>query len=817
MKKNFFTVKNILMGVFATTAMATTSCSDDFEDFDSPKSGTSISFSSNDPLGIGYNSITADVNEISSTMIPVNTDRISISNSNANIEYKVISKDGKTFIHPVYHGNGGETDVVRISHMDSNVNKAMFVSINPASQNAIASRAVSAAEMYDNVLNTLAFGIIPGKPAPEVKAELPVFNVNAIMEYNRAAADMQDNIFSIRESRFSDYFYRHAKSHNEHVQQEAKSVGIDLAIPFGGVNFGFGMNYNKNENSKSMQERESATYGWVERAAVGSISQTCLLKMLDKDYADNNALEEYVDQTAKAIMAVDGNYNVEILKSDIRSALAFQKVMSASLNDALNNTNSSAYKMYNQANEGDITNLRNLITRYGMYVSTTCQMGGIAQTTLSRNANSSEVGIEWAIKMKASGAQNMTIKQTETREVKDSLGNVVKKVIDSNPSAAQFTLTVDKSSKVQDILQAMDEQTETKCWGGSSATEVKDWKFNADDPSQWVCISYASPRQDNLGFCAKESNEMKKTDSNLIPLWRLCIDPVRRAALRNLIEPDAKNQINYFSYDERGAKHLVIADVQLKLFKKDVKEKDVLPYYAQDHRKTGSKKHLYIPLRNNENGLAGAQSIVSLGRQDLLLRESNDFVGSYDPVLIDNTMVPFVAYEWVYDKDLGNDYTGITSINFGTASGEETVCSERTFTMIHGCPAMDPDGSQYLLLTYAKDNTPINERIKAVGFQYTKNVGKAKRGQVFASSLGTELNGNYDTSAEYTKHWGGNDFLNSNVKEGTHIFHGIWCSWYTLAIGKNTYQTKKTIYPCASTKDVTYDITQMIKDAVKSE
>lgn len=806
MKKNLTTVKNILMGVLAATAMTMASCSDDYEDFNAPKNEVSQAFSANDPLGIGYNTLTANVDELGETMLPVNTNRISITNTNGNMSYSVVSANGKTFIRPSYNGKGGETDIVTIKHMDSNAQKSVFVTINSNACQLVSRAAADVDKKAQKVINTLANGIIPGKAAPEVKANNQVFDVDAMAKFYTEA---KGSFLKVDPAPYSNYFFRKAKDHNEHVQKEAKAVGFDLAIPLGGVNFGFGGSFSKSSSTHTVREKETATYGWVERTVVGCMNNDFLLTMLDEEYeGKEQTLKDLVSSMADAIMAKDGNYNRQDLENDIRLALAYQKVMYEPLNNALNNNSNNTSSAFSKYTGHE----RDLISSYGMYVSPTCQLGGIAQSTMTKNSSSSEIGFEWAMKMKAECNSNTTIKSSETTENKDDkLGKVVKKVIESNPTAAQFKLSVDKSSSVQDILEAMQLETETKCWGGVGTNDIDKWTFDTNNPDQWVCISYASPSESSDNYYSEEKG------TNLIALWRLCLDPERRAALRQLTEPDADKKIPYFDYVKTEGRHLVIADVQLKVFKKDVNEKDVLPYYAQDHRKTGSKKHLYIPLRNNENGLAGTQSIVSLGRQDLLLRESNGFVGSYDPALIDYTMVPFVAYEWVYDNDLGKDYTGITSINFGTANGEETVCSERTFKMIHGCPAMDPDGSQHLLLTYAKDNTPINERIKAVGFQYTKNVDKAKRGQVFASSLGTELNGNHDTSAEYAKHWGGNDFLNSNVKEGTHIFRGIWCSWYTLAISKNSYQTKKTIYPCASTKDVTYDITQMINEALQGE
>lgn len=795
MKKNLTTVKNILMGVLAATAMTMASCSDDYEDFNAPKNEVSQAFSANDPLGIGYNSVAVNMNEIESAMIPVNTNRINITNSNPNIEYKVVNKDGKTFILPVYRGNGGETDIIRISHMDSDAKKAVFVTINPSS-NGLVTRATTGDSMEERVLNTLANGLIPGKAAPEVEAELPIFNVQDLQTYDKMASDMHSSFIKIQKSPYSDYFYRHAKNHNEHVQQEANSVGFDLAIPLGGWNFGFGMDYNKNTSSHTIQERESATYGWVERAATGSISQEFLLNMLDKEYADKgtNALNDYVDQTAKAIMAVDNNYQADELDGDVRMALAYQKVMNQGLNNALNNPNSSAYKLYTEAN------LRNLITKYGMYVSTSCQMGGIAQTTYSRNANSSETSIEWVLKMKASGSQNKTVKETEKTEVKiDSLHKAVSKIVESNPTAAKFTLNIDKSSKVQDILQTMDEQTETKCWGGSGAKETKDWTFDANNPSQWVCISYSSPCNENTGF---------RGNSSLIPLWKLCIDPARRAALRKLIEPDANQLINYFEYKKAGAKHLVIADVQLKVYTRGENNNNILPYYAKDNRPTGCKTHLYIPLVNRVGRFSATGEPVKFGRGSILLEKGDD-----ERVYIENTMVPFVAYEWVYDEDVANglDYTGITSIDFGSGKANAVKCSERTYKMMKPCAGYCPRKDIFLLLTYAQNTTPIKDRIKAVGFQFTD---KDYKNTVFASSLGTDAGGNYNTKDAYNEHWCQKDFINHNVETGKNIYEGLVRRW-SLMGGSEPYSSEKPVYPCASVKEVTANVNLLIQDALQ--
>ncbi|MCQ2212619.1 MAG: hypothetical protein MJZ36_03170, partial [Bacteroidaceae bacterium] len=447
---------------------------------------------------------------------------------------------------------------------------------------------------------------------------------------------------------------------------------------------------------------------------------------------------------------------------------------------------------------------RDLITKYGMYVSTSCQMGGIAQTTYSRNANSSETSIEWALKMKASGSQNKTVNETEKSEQKiDS--KIISKIVQSTPAAAKFTLNVDKSSKVQDILQTMDEQTETKCWGGSGAKETKDWTFNANDPSQWVCISYSSPCEESMGF---------RGNSSLIPLWKLCIDPARRAALRKLIEPDENQCINYFEYKKAGAKHLVIADVQLKVYKRDVKKEEILPYYAKDNRPTGCKTHLYIPLINRMDEFSAIDEPVKFGRADLLLKD-NENEGYH----ITHTMVPFVAYEWVYDEDVKNglDYTGITSIDFNNSKKNAIRCSERTYNMMEPRAAYCPRKDIFLLLTYAQNTTPIENRIKAVGFQFTD---KKKKNTVFASSLGTEKGGNYNTEAAYNEHWGNKDFINHNVDTDKNICEGlerVFRMPFTDVYAGPTepYSTKKTVYPCASVKEVTANVTMLIQDALQ--
>ena len=85
---------------------------------------------------------------------------------------------------------------------------------------------------------------------------------------------------------------------------------------------------------------------------------------------------------------------------------------------------------------------------------------------------------------------------------------------------------------------------------------------------------------------------------------------------------------------------------------------------------------------------------------------------------------------------------------------------------------------------------------------------------MFASSLGTEKGGNYNTEAAYNEHWNKKDFINHNVETGKNIYEGLVRRWYYYG-GSEPYSSEKPVYPCASVKEVNDNVTMLIQDALQ--
>lgn len=813
MKKNFITVaKSLIMGLAVTTSVTMVSCSDDLAEIPQSTEMNSNLLDSNSPFGCGYNSLSVSCAELLETTIPLNTADVVLTNTNRYFSYMINNVGGQYVIRIAYNGNPGnfESDILTITSKDGKTTKNIFVSLTGET---LMTRACS---IEDNspmacVLNSMAHGFIPGKVAEDAKAAGVLFSAETIKNLNDK--NKGDDLITINtNNRKSNYFFDKATSHNEVIKKTSLSTGLNLAIPVKGWNLGLDASYKRDKSESHVEDRETAMYGWKARAASGHLNKALLGTRLDNTYKNNkDKLESLVEDYAKAIVAVSGESDIESVKNDVRMALAMQSIMTTSAVNLLNNPNSSAYKMYDNSDE----KIRELIKTYGMYVSTDCQMGGMAQTTLTKKSDASNISLEQAMQV-ALSASSQTSTSTNSKseaktESKEEGNSVVTKIIKTTPSTASVKATMGLNLSEQQIKEAMEIHTETKAWGGNMVQDINKWNLEYDKTNTWVCISFATPNDDtDFGEIkdqeAEEASIAALNNGSIIPIWKLALDPNRREALRKMIEPDSDNKINYFYYTSSRNRTLVIADVKYKFYNKGTNDSDIKSFYDYDSRPEGKKMHLYIPMRQNSTTLGTQDGYINLGHKEISTDKGHE-------KNVSHMMVPFVAYEYVYDDDVkeNKDYTGIRYIRMGDgAQNGETVASGWTFEIMNGTWEVDPKGSQYLVVAYAQKSTPLSQRVRGVGFCFSNdNTNGNLKGKIFASSIGADLEpNNYDmTRDDFNKHWS-----NGNMKVHGNCLPNV-IDTKTGFLGSDI-NTRKKVQPCYTFVPVTRsNIDQSLKKA----
>lgn len=799
MKKHFIPISRLLLiGIVTTTTVTVTSCRDDLDDLKSTSAGNTQTA---DALESGYNVITASYSQLFTTRVPISTNEVTITNVNSKFKYPVVQEGGQYYIEPSFSGEmtDNETDVMKIETKDGKKHKSILVTLTGEKCSMLSRGAGggSTTEEVDTltakgkVLYNLTCGFTPGIVAPEAKAPSQVFNSNLITQLNNETKG-SDNLLNIENAFHQDYFFEKATDHNESVKKSSWAAGVNLAIPVKGWLLGADCSYERNSTEKYESDSETANYGWKIRVARGHLNVNALADNLDKKNKTElkGTLDNTVAELTNKIIAKGGETDRAAVEKSVRLALALQPIMNSSLVNLLDNPSSSSYKLYSN------DDLRSIVDNYGMYVSTDCQMGGMARQTLTKKTDGSNISLEQAVKLTLQANSCKSGAEVDTTTIKEEGHKVVTSILRDHP-APKIKVTLGCKWSSENVKNTMKLRTETHIWGGNGVLDINKWDLNATKPSEWVCISYAFGSKDGFGELKDVSSGKGKDGeianaSNIIPLWKLCLDPDRREALRKLCVPDESNKIPYFNYTKAKNKSLVIADIRFKAYDgKNISEKDVQPFYDYDNRYGNRQMHLYIPMRQNVNGIGEAGSILNL---------SNKNVIGCDEDHITHSLIPFVAYEFIDPNDVGSDFTGITSVRIGdTTYDYETKLQPWTFIAVTGSSHVDPEGSQHLIVRYADKSTKFDKRIKGVGFCYSnEDLNGDKRCKVFAASIGTDVEpSNHDaTWKDFENHWTGNSRV-VDIRCEDNFLNTKW------GFFKCSYDPKYHIQPCYTFEKIT--------------
>lgn len=807
MKKNIIKIaKALLFGAVTVTSVALTSCNDEIN---TNASTAKTETSADDPFGCGCIMLKTNYSELNKTRIPVNTRDVVITNSNSNFKYTIIEEDGKLYIVPSFTGDTTKSvnDVLTLSSKDGKTTKSILVTLG---SEALATRSAQEVDsVTTTVVKALSKGFVPNDVAPLAARLQPIFNAENVIELGNIASGSKCTFLTVEKTPYSNYFYDKATSHNETAQKITESIGFDLTVPMK-FDIGIGFNSTSTTTTKKSQDVETAMYGWKTRCASGCINLDYLSKYLDEQIEKDPAIDQFIKTSVSNIKATGKETNESQLEKDVTMAVSLQPIIDGTINEVLNgNSKTKAYTAY----DNTLDDMRKLIDKYGMYVSTECQMGGMAQTTLTKSSNSSEMSLEEAIKI--SFMANNPTKTVKTAAGKDTVvvdgkNRVIDEILKTSPAQTNVKFTYGKDKSCSELMTATNIHFNTDAWGGDceKTKDINEWKINTDFVKQWVVICFGKQEKNNSFKPATKDN------SNFIPIWKLCLDPTRRELLRELIEPDANGMIQYFTYKEKANKTLVVADVKFRIIRPETKLSDVNPFYDYDSRPKDRKMHLYIPMRCNSNYTAvgaTAGSVLDLGQWQFISNKSDD------KEYITNRLVPFVAYEYVYEDDLAknNDFTGITNISIGARNGDFVSSGDDSFYMTTGSSNIDPVGTHFLLVKYADDATPLKERFKGVGFMFTDIKGNGDfRNKVFASSIGTDWDPNHrSTQAEFKSFWETNDFVNKGVAGEHHFWKCKFCHWWGST--DNMYP-KYMAFPCGTTQVVTRNVEEELKTACKT-
>lgn len=255
----------------------------------------------------------------------------------------------------------------------------------------------------------------------------------------------------------------------------------------------------------------------------GSLSGSVTKEQKERDeYEYIMATKEYIaaSATLNTLKMADKYKDVKVL-------------LDSTANNVLNNTNSTAYKMFGN----DTTGIYNLLDYYGSHLVTGGTFGADFVFLYSRKRAVTEHSVEWQLaatvnlaRKGGTTAQSDTIKAGEAAAIKAlakaGITPEIKGAKTTTPADAKATFGTTQA--FSDYCESTESHTYFKTLGGNSneisGSKYEDFKAT-DDPDKWWLINYNFTINGN------------KNVAQFIPIYELCTNPTRKAALKKALTP----------------------------------------------------------------------------------------------------------------------------------------------------------------------------------------------------------------------------------------------------------------------------------------
>lgn len=603
---------------------------------------------------------------------------VGISNMNPSVSYKQCKYDENVYIKPTI--DSGSTSLIYCDQVhladgqgyDKTITVVLRKSATKEISNLNSGTTPAIAERFLDVLGK-GFDI----DMPRGITESNVFSTDHIAMIND---QLHGGLLSLQSTNQSEELkFEEGRTYNSITRSWSENVGLNISFPAKGFIFSLGLSehVSKSEHTESTREYAFAQHNAIK--AQGAINELALAGFCSSGYLTGSSINKW-----SPIIAVE-------------------------LNNALNNPSSAEYKMYGNDEAG----INRLISTYGGWFFTACQLGGAETILYSKKVDASCNSFAWSMAVDFGMKKEEDAVQHEENILKQFLIQMMKKEL----VKAHF----DYERSGEDIKEKMEMHSEESCYGGTMDSNGK-WEVSKD-PHQWTIMAYGTPND-------VEKVKHGEKNPHLHLLYELCVDQnsERAKALKRALEPGENDMIPYLKYkqvySEVDKGRMVLADVILvdrtsgstgSVQKDDEK----VEYWKSPD---GKWRYYYPMVANGNAGFSKWGFAPSY----------NDYYWSGEST---NTTRQYIYYA----LDWSTECRGITNIRLGTKADARTE-SIRGCSTDRGMKHSANHGSRYIIVEWAEEDTPVDQLITGFGMKYTDWDGDngTLKGKVFSSTGGTD-------------------------------------------------------------------------------
>lgn len=409
-----------------------------------------------------------------------------------------------------------------------------------------------------------------------------------------------------------------------------------------------------------------------------------------KSQTKSGFFEYYMGYYGKRMSEVKLNIDWLINEMD------YKCVLDTTVNDVLNNSQSKAYKNYDNTKEG----IYALLDRYGTHVITRAVFGGNYITLFAREENAYETTIGHDASAAISGTTQLSSTRRWTDVYVEKTNSTAMGV---NASGSNYSQEYNSASKGFYIITAR---------GGNASADMESWdkSMTIDSKETWVPISYIT------------SDASSNEDNGLISIVDFCVEPNRQEALNKYI----KEYYNEHTVELEEAP-MIVVDFMMKVGTNGHAAGDPESFVAKDPH---GIERIYFPMMANSNAPVDNGYALDTSEHEYIV--ATDHSDHY----------------WYYalgHRDPEAGVYGIVDIAFDN--------KDKSGYVQRGDHAdSDIDGvldNNYVLLKYASKDTSEDEIITGIGLRRKDN------DKIMASTGGTEMVYPWGSDdSRFNKYWG---------------------------------------------------------------